>query len=206
MACKSSIVPFDDKSVPPSFIPIMPEDVFLTRNGVACNSSVVPIDDEPIDDASVPPCQPAESSYLLNNTKRLHQTRQTQGKKCKENMRVFIPPGLEPSRRVKVRYPNGTTIRTVVPPRSKWQCKDCNGSIRSFFVVPVPADDPAQTTLQPASQYSHHSHSRRTQDKCRRPTKSIKKVHFSTQSDTVCQYSLLPPSLGVNDSMCPRPN
>mmetsp|Transcript_30263 Transcript_30263/g.54802 ORF Transcript_30263/g.54802 Transcript_30263/m.54802 type:complete len:195 (-) Transcript_30263:215-799(-) len=176
---KSPIVPLDNESVPPS-IPIMPEDAFLKRNGVAYNSSVIPIDD-----TSVPPCQPAESSYLLNNSKRLHQTRQTRGKKCKENMRVFIPPGLEPAQRVKVRYPNGTTLRMVVPPRSKWLYKNCNGSIRSFFVVPVPADDPAQTTLQPASQYSHHSHSRRTQDKCRRPTKSIKKVHFSTQSDTV---------------------
>jgi len=172
---KSNYVTSDDESIPPSSTPVVPEDVFLKVNGAACIPCIVPFDED-----CVPPYpQSAERSDLKNKSKQLHQNCQTRGEKSKEMMRVFIPPELEPAQRVKVRYPNGTTLRTVVPPRSKWLYKTCNGRIRSFFVVPIPPDI-AQKALRPSSQHNHHSRSRPTRDGGRRSTKSIQKVQFFT--------------------------
>mmetsp|Transcript_14731 Transcript_14731/g.26722 ORF Transcript_14731/g.26722 Transcript_14731/m.26722 type:complete len:191 (+) Transcript_14731:47-619(+) len=155
--------------------------------------------DASLDDASVPSSmitQAAESSYL-KNSKRMRQSIQTEGN-AKKNVIVFILAGMEPGQKLKIHYSSGTTLRTRVPPRSKWMSKNCSGTPRRFFLVPVPAE-PIQT-LPPSDEFSQHEIFCPMQEKCRRPSKSMKNVHCSNPSGTVCQCSH---SLGVYDSMCP---
>ena len=155
--------------------------------------------DVSLDDASVPSSmitQAAESSYL-NNSKRIRQSIQTESN-TRKNVIVFILAGMEPGQKLKIRYSSGTTLRTRVPPRSKWMSKNCSGTPRRFFLVPVPAE-PIQT-IPLSDAFSYHEIFCLMQEKCRRPAKSMKNVHCSDPSETVCQCSH---SVGVFDSMCP---
>lgn len=119
---------------------------------------------------------------------------------------VFVPEGVQPSQKVKIRFPNGTTRVTTVPDQSKWMAKKSgNGASRPFFLAFMPTKSESASfvsrELHPSEELSQYRNaSPSMQPKPKRPSKLKEKVRFSTPLGTVCQCS---PSLGFYDSMCP---
>ena len=167
----------------------MSEDIFL-RNDLTQKPSITSSEDD-----SSPPsinysCHSADLTYDEN------QRIQTQGRNRSILMRAFIPDGLEPGQKVKVQYPDGSKMKTEIPPRTKWVFINHHGEPRpSFMVVPVPAEPCSVFTAPPPCIATSHKEEKRESE-----PKLRNKVHFAEQSTSVCQCT---PSLGVYDSICP---
>mmetsp|Transcript_15582 Transcript_15582/g.33752 ORF Transcript_15582/g.33752 Transcript_15582/m.33752 type:complete len:223 (-) Transcript_15582:91-759(-) len=186
-------MPMDEDLVPRKFTPHSPIPVpewfyFSPGDEIAYKSAIIS-DDESVCPSMIPP-RPSEQSCSYSNVSKHNQR---QEKSTREKIGLFIPAGMKPGQRVKVRYSNGTKLRTIIPPRSKWMAKNCNGTLRSFFLVPV---DPCATNVS-ETQTSSIAFG---EGENMFPAKSVKKVRFSTQSCTVCQCT---PSMSRYDPMCP---
>ena len=50
-------------------------------------------------------------------------------------MKVYVPDGFDPGRKLKVRGPDGRKVRMAVPPRSLWSFQNCGGEPRPYFLI-----------------------------------------------------------------------
>jgi len=187
----------------PLYNPTMPEGDFIGRNGKPYTSTMVSSDSVSIpssmidqasgsvssstrvssDSASVPSSMITQAIGSVPTEYIEDQDRDGPSLgKHKKTVGIFVPAGLEPGRKVKVRYSKGTMLRKIpIPPRSEWMSKNCNGAPRPFFLV-----NSSVTSI------------------FERPAKSSKNVHFPNSIDTVCLVCQgCSPSLGIYDPMCP---
>lgn len=107
----------------------MPEDTFL-RNGV------VP------DDSSLS----HSLSHLPPQPNKTDSRRAPIEQRFGYSMRVYVPDNLKPGDKVKVRYPDGSKLRTEIPPRSEWKMKTS-----PYFIVPTNPSDRSQAPLWTSS-------------------------------------------------------
>ena len=150
----------------------MPEDSFLRNEAASC-------DDDPDS-----PSDSSSHSYDVVQNERECEAR---GKsKQVQVMRVFIPDGLEPGQRVKVSYPDGTKMRAEIPARSKWRFRNCNGTPKPYFFVPVEPLVSSVTSNKPTASSGK---------------KKVQFVNSRAGSNKPCECV---PSLGVYDSACTR--
>mmetsp|Transcript_38080 Transcript_38080/g.80183 ORF Transcript_38080/g.80183 Transcript_38080/m.80183 type:complete len:209 (-) Transcript_38080:69-695(-) len=155
--------------------PLTPSEEFFHRKGKTSNPHII-LSDKGSD--------PPSTNFESNSTESSMGDKQC-GIKV---LIVFIPDGFEPGQKVKVNYPDGNKARTVIPPRSKWGFKNCNGEPRPFFITNNnPSNVPSSREKTSAKRDQEYS------------LTSRKKVHFNDRF--VCQCS---PSLGVFDSICPH--
>mmetsp|Transcript_27189 Transcript_27189/g.46320 ORF Transcript_27189/g.46320 Transcript_27189/m.46320 type:complete len:210 (+) Transcript_27189:46-675(+) len=149
------------------------------------------------DDGSDPPSRsPSSNSSTSTET---HFKDNEGGRVRQRSNRVmiaFIRDGLEPGRKVRLNYPGGGSIETVIPPRSQWGFKNINGEPRPFF---QPSDKTFASSTSPSKEFSNDKSSSK-QDQ-RHPSISAMNASDNCTSKMICLCS---PTLGVYDSTCPQ--
>jgi len=165
----------------------MPEDIFLRNVGYNKLSVVI------LEGGSYP--------ALINSSSSSNEssgTGEQDGNGERSSIKisvVFIPEGFEPGQKVKVNYPDGSNDRTVIPPRSRWSFKNCDGDPRPFFITHKHSNN-SSIHKTSAKQDQHQQYS--TSSTSRKKVRSINPMDNSLDVACCCL-----PSLGVYDSICP---